>query len=128
LAFMGIMSKRARPRDLSDVVTEMQISPCTVESPGIPSKNPVLPIQLVAVTVERESLGKLMPESRGHDPGLLVRGPREVLEGQAICPARDYAERSSDLSRPCPRQKFLHLQYGDARRLRGASACGGSLN
>ena len=47
-------------------------------------KNPVLPVQLVAVAVERESRGKLMLESEGDDSGALVRRPREVFKGQAI--------------------------------------------
>ena len=56
-----------------------------------------------------------MPEPHGHDPGVRVRGPREIFKGQAICRPLNYAERRSDLGRPCSGQNFLHLWDGDAR-------------
>ena len=105
---------RARPRDLSDVVMEMPINPRTVGHPAGLGKDLILPVQLVAVAVERESRGKPTLEYGGDDPDLRVRGPRNVLKRQATCSPLDHVERGSDLGRAGSGQNFLHGWNGDA--------------
>ena len=53
-------------------------------------EDPVLPVQLVATTLEREVWRKAWPELRGYNPCLYVFEPRLVLDDQAVCRILNY--------------------------------------
>jgi hypothetical protein len=128
-ASRGMTSRRARPSDLSEVVTEMPIKPRTVGSPRHTlGKRPILPVQLITFTVEREAFGKSILEFWGDNAGLGILRPRVVLDGQTSGRFFYDAERRSDLRRTSSRQDILHLWNGDTSENADHEHHGNDLN